>query len=222
MYSRWFLLCHCKGSLRITSSEEVREKDFQKWLLWCVMGVYKDGESLAIMSQMVAWTSLLLGTVACSDLDCSKRNEKNVRSFHLNIRKHVQHAGDEALTPVSAQRGCGTHWRCSKSVCTRPGPQQSVLGGPAWAGRLYRDHLQGSLPNSAVLWYCFFASLTEVSTSTLGSARTGDLGKCSIWSAWFCNFCLGLTLQEVVRIIYSLCCGFCLEVKNAFKCHWEK
>lgn len=32
------------------------------------------GESLAIMSQMVAWTSVLLGTVACSDLDCSKSN----------------------------------------------------------------------------------------------------------------------------------------------------
>lgn len=81
---------------------------------------------------------------------------KNARSFHLNIRKHFYYAGDWTLTQA-AQRGCGVHWRCSKAVWVRPGPRQSILGGPTWAGRLYRDHpeVPSKLSCSVILLLCF-------------------------------------------------------------------
>lgn len=121
------------------------------------MSTYKDGESLAIAAQMVTWTSVLPGTVAWyTDLDCSARNEEKCQELPSEHQ--------EALslcrwlnTTQAAQRGCGVHWRCSKAVWVRPGPRQSILGGPTWAGRLYRDHpgVPSKLSCSVILLLCF-------------------------------------------------------------------
>lgn len=118
--------------------------------------------------------SVPLGTIAHTDLDCPKRNDKSVRSFLLSIRKHFE------------------HWhKLPRKLEESPTLEilNSCQHGPGQPSG--QDDLQRSLLTSAVLQFCYFAFLAQVLRSTLGLAREIS-GKENTASACFCVFCLGL------------------------------